>query len=200
MTPPVSTLFIATEAEALWYENSLRPDSKAMGPLSVAGGATSLTSLPATGQITYQGYIEILAGDGTTGANVVSPIDLSLNLAGGAMSGTADNFMGITADENLIQRTVSYQGAIVVSGGSLSSGTGGIAAVGFDIDGTLDSGLDSFGIDGSLVGGLYGADGTGLRARATSTGLDGSMVTTVNGNPGVLGVATVSAVSQPAPP
>ena len=195
--PPVSALFIASDAERSYYENTLRPDATAAGPASVAGGTTPFGTLPATGSISYAGYMDISVGDATASANVTAPTNLTLQLGSGLFDGSATGFMGVAMDETLVQRVVNYAGTIAISGGGISRGVYGNTAVTFNIDGTLDSGLNVFGIDGTLVGSLYDTGGAGLRVRGTNTGLDGSMMTTVDGNPGVVGVATVSARSVP---
>lgn len=197
VTPPPSALFIATEAERLTYQTVFQPAVAAMGPASVAGGATPFANLPTSGILTYQGYLELAIGNANASANVAAPATLDLVLSNMSISGSASGFMGSTMDENLVQQVVNYAGTVTISSGIVTAGGSGNAALSLDIDGSIDSGLNVFTVDGTLVGGLYGANGEGLRARGTNTGLDGSMVTTVDGNPGIIGVGTISALLLP---
>ncbi|SFS20274.1 hypothetical protein [Yoonia litorea] len=196
VTIPASALFLATSEERQFYETTFQSDVTAMGPASVAGGQTAHDNLPAIGTLTYAGYMELLVGDGIASANVAAPATLVLKLEDLSIDGSATGFMGVTADENLIQQVVNYDGTILITNGSISEGLWGNAAVKLDIDGALDSGLNVFTVDGTLVGSLYGANAEGLRVRGTNTGLDGSMITTVDGNTGIIGVGTISALSQ----
>ncbi len=196
--PPPSALFVATPEERTAYLDTIRPAVAAMGPASVQGGVTTNFAAlpPPLGTMTYAGYLEILTGTATIGANVAGSATLTLTLSDLSMTGSATDFVGITKDENLVDQVVNYSGTIAITNGSVTEGPAGNSVVTLDIDGELDSGLNVFDIDGTLVGGLYGAGGEGLRARGTNTGLDGSMVTTVDGAPSLYGVGTISALLQ----
>jgi len=194
--PPIPTaLYVASPTEQTHYEDTFRPALMATGPASVMGGVTTFVSdLPSTGSMDYAGYLELVIASGTASANVAGDATMTLTLSNLSIAGTARNFMGSAIDENLEERLVNYAGEMVISNGQITPGAAGEALVTLDIDGTLESGLHAFGVDGTLVGGLYGSGGEGLRARASSSGLDGSMVTTVDGAPGVVGVGTLSAL------
>ncbi len=153
--------------------------------------------MPDMGSMSYAGYLELLVASAAASANVAGNATMTLSLSDLSITGSAQNFMGTAIDENLEERLVNYAGTILISNGQVKAGGSGQAVVTLDIDGTLDSGLHLFGIDGTLVGGLYGTGGEGMRARGSSTGLDGSMVTTVDGAPGVMGIGTLSALLTP---
>ena len=199
--PTVTALYVASAEEAETYNTSFRPAviSLATDPMW-SGSRMAFANLPDSGSMDYAGFLELVISSATASANVAAPATLTLTLDDLALSGAASGFMGAAFDENLEERLVNYAGTILISNGRVSAGTGGFAAVTLDIDGSLDSGLHIFGVDGTLVGFLYGAEGYGLRARGTSSGLSGSMVTTVDGTPGLLGVGTLSMQVQPTPP
>ena len=199
--PPPSDLFIMSEAERLTYDTTFRPAVVAMRTDAVQGGQYMLfADLPAGGTYTYAGYMELMVALGTAGANVAGPATLTLVLSDLSLTGSATGFQGVALDENLVEQAVNYAGTILISNGHVTSGGANNAGVRLDVDGTLDSGLHLFGIDGTLVGSLYGTDGAGLRVRGTNTSIDGSMVTTVDGAPGQIGSGMISALRQSAAP
>ena len=199
--PPTTALFVATAAEKLDYQTLFKPAVTAMVSSAVVdGNPTMLSILPSGGSVDYLGFIELLIGGSAASANVAAPITLSLGFDSLAMTGSATGFMGTAIDENLEEQLVNYAGTIQISDGLVSVGTGGTAAVSLDVDGSLDSGLHVFGVDGTLVGYLFGPAGEGLRVRGSNTSIDGSMVTTIDGAAGLIGVGTISAMAAPTTP
>jgi len=203
VTPPpfTSELFIATDLERQNYDTIFLPAVSNMATASVAGGVRApFDDLPGTGSMTYDGFMELVIGSSVASANVAGPSTMTLTLSDMAITGSATGFMGTAIDENLEERLVNYAGTIMISNGQVHDNGAGDAGVSLDIDGSLDSGLHVFGVDGTLVGYLYGTDAEGMRARGSNTGIDGSMATTVDGLPGLIGVGTVSATAQPTSP
>lgn len=199
--PPVTALFVASDAERLTYETVFAPAVSATARDSVIGGITTdFPALPTTGSMTYAGYLEIVVGSSVAYANVAAPATVTLTLLDLGITGEATGFMGSALDENLEEQLVNYAGTILISGGNVSEGTFGNAAVMLDIDGTLDSGLHLFSVDGTLTGGLYGVDGEGLRARASTTSIDGSFAAKVDGTAALIGSGTLSALFSSSTP
>lgn len=193
--PVTTALYVASATEQTDYQSTFRPAVIATGQQSVMGGLTmAYADMPVTGSMDYAGYLELLVASGAASANVAGEATLSLFLSDLSITGSAQHFMGSAVDENLEERLVNYAGTILITNGQVTAGASDQALVTLDIDGTLDSGLHLFGVDGTLVGGLYGSGGEGLRARGSNTSLDGSMVTTVDGAPGLVGVGTLSAL------
>ena len=193
--PPVTALFVASDAERLTYETVFAPAVIAMARDSVMGGITTdFPALPTTGSMTYAGYLEIVVGSSVAYANVAAPATLTLTLQDLGITGEATGFMGSALDENLEEQLVNYAGTILIYGGHVREGAFGNAAVTLDIDGTLDSGLHLFSVDGTLIGSLYGLDGEGLRARASTTSIDGSFAAKVDGTAALIGSGTLSAL------
>lgn len=193
--PPLTALYVASDAERLTYETVFAPAVSAMARNPVLDGITTdFAALPTTGSMTYAGYLEIVVGSSIAYANVAAPATLTLSFLDLGITGEATGFMGSALSENLEEKLVNYAGTILISGGQVSENPSGKAAVILDIDGALDSGLHIFSVDGTLTGSLYGLDGEGLRARASTTSIDGSFAAKVDGTAALIGSGTLSAL------
>ena len=198
---PVTALYVATVEDELYYDTTFWPAVTAMRSAAVQDGIrTPMNDLPTSGQLNYAGYMELLIGSTVASANVAGTTALTLTLGNGAIIGSATGFMGPAIDENDIERLVNYDGTILITNGLVTANGSGEAALSVDVDGSLDSGLHVFGVDGTFVGFLYGPGAEGLQARASNTSGDGSMVATVDGGAAQIGVGTISATtSSPTP-
>ena len=199
--PSLTALFVASDAERMAYDSTFLPAVIATASNSVMRGVTTdFSTLPTTGSMTYAGFLEIVVGSSVAYANVAAPASITLTLLDNGIIGEATGFMGSALDENLEERLVNYAGTILITGGQVSDGPLGNAAVSLDIDGSIDSGLHVFNVDGTLIGSLYGLNGEGLRARASTTSIDGDFSATVDGTPALIGSGTLSALVSPTTP
>jgi len=185
-------LNVATAAETAAYYTDLLPDVAAG---AVTGGLTELSMLPVSGLVTYDGYMQLIMGNAVVSANVVGDASLQVNLSDQAILGQATGFLGVAKDEAGFSHVAHYGGVIQVSGGNISIEDD---AISFDIAGELDNGLNTFGVDGTLVGGLYGADAEGLYAIGSYTRVHGDIETAIDGSAGPdnIGIAVVSTLKQ----
>ena len=110
----------------------------------------------------------------------------------------ATGFQGVTTDEYDFTQVAHYGGVVSMSHGFVDQTTGGHYAVGFGVNGVLDNGLNSFAIEGDLIGTLYGTGADGLRAIGSYTNIHGSMVVTIDGvdTPDDIGIGTISVIRQ----
>jgi hypothetical protein len=66
-----------------------------------------------------------------------------------------------------------------------------------DIDGSLDNGVNTFGVDGTLNGYLFGPNAEGLRVTGSHGGLSNDVDATIDGSgPTPLGIATIWALQD----
>lgn len=194
--PPPSPLNIVSAAERMAYYDTLLPDFAAINTMATTGSPTAFGVPAAVGSVTYDGYMQLIMGNATVSANVIGGATLQVNFDGGPVTGTATGFLGVTPDEAMVRQVVSYEGTISISGGGVTAAADGSADVSFQVNGALDNGVSTFGVDGSLVGGFYGDNAEGLYAIGSNTGVHGSMTTTIDGVAGAgnIGIGTVSAI------
>jgi hypothetical protein len=151
----------------------------ALGGLSSYADVTAPANQPPSGSLDYAEYLLIFLGnnDFSVGANVTGEASLSVLLANQSISGEAASFPGKPNDENGSPQVVNYLCTIAITDGSMTQDTNGRAAIAIDIDGTLDDAVNTFVVNNTLSGLLYGANGEGLNARQTGTAMD----STING-------------------
>ena len=200
--PFVSAFNVFEDAARVEYETTIAPDIANVVQTDEIGGFTQLANLPPTGDLTYAGYLNLFVGNGIAGAQINGDASLTVHILERTISGSADNFAGYMLDENNDNRLVDYDGdPVLISFGTLTEGTGGEAVIQFDINGTLNNGVNSFVIDGTMEGNIFGAGGEGLHAYGTSrTSGAGDMASTIDGQPAVYDSATLSALRQEAQP
>ena len=196
--PPSSAYNIVTSEQRAAYHNTILPDFSAVTSAATTGLATPFMTPVTTGSATYDGYMRLIMGNTTVSANVIGNATLLVRFDGGAVNGTATDFLGVTLDEALFQQVVSYDGTIGISGGGVTVGTDGSADVSFDVDGQLINGVNTFAVDGALVGGFNGDGADGLYAIGSNSNLHGTMQVTIDGiaGPGNIGIGTVSGIRQ----
>ena len=151
----------------------------AFGGLSSYADITAPANQPPSGSLDYAGYLQIFLGnnDFSVGANVTGEASLSVLLASQTISGQATGFLGKPNDENGSPQVVSYLGTIAITNGAMTQDANGKAAVTLDIDGTLDDAVNTFVVNNTLSGWVYGTNGEGLNARQTGAAMD----STING-------------------
>lgn len=186
---------IASGEESSAYFDDLLPDVAAVRAAAVAGGVTDLSMLPATGSVAYEGYMQLIMGNAAVSANVVGAANLQVNLANETILGQATGFLGVAKDNAGFNHVAHYGGVIQISGGDVALPDDSVS---IQINGALDNGLNNFDIDGTLIGGLYGADAEGLYAIGSNTGVHGDVETVIDGaaGPDNIGIAVVSALKQ----
>lgn len=196
--PAPSPLNIVTPEERAAYYDTFLPTFSAVNTAATEGGATAFDAPAVMGSVTYDGYMQLIMGNATVAANVIGEAVLQVGFDGGPVVGLATGFLGVTTDEAMLRQVVKYEGTINMSGGGVTAGADGSADIAFQVDGNLDNGVNTFSVNGSLVGGFYGEGAEGLYAIGSNTGIHGSMTTTIDGiaGPGNIGVGTVSAIRQ----
>ena len=168
------------------------------GGVTPMSGLLSSSNIPPSGNLDYEGYLILLVGntDAAVGASITGETMMSVGVIDRTVSGSATGFLGKPPDENGVPQVVSYEGTIDFLSGTLTEGPGGEAAVSFRISGTLDDAVNTFVIDNTLSGTLFGPEGAGLNARQ----IIGGSNSTVNGAVASYDQATLRGVLQPAPP
>ncbi|MEO1639414.1 MAG: hypothetical protein AAFU41_09240 [Pseudomonadota bacterium] len=190
-----SLLNIASDAERTYFYGDFQTEIDAVQLASTMGGPTSLSNVPASGATSYAGVMEMLIGNSMVNASVTGHATMTVTLTAGLTTGTVTDFMGVAMDEAMVSQVVNYEGTVTLSGGAVTAGPGNLAAMSIDIDGSIDSGLDTFGINGTLHGYLYGQNAEGLRVTGSHAGIRDDLDGTVNGSgPVDLAVATIWAV------
>ena len=194
--PPPSPLNIVTAAERTAYYSTLLPTFSAVNMAATSGDVTPLGATVAMGSVTYEGYMQLIMGNASVSANVIGDAALQVSFDGGPVIGAADGFLGVTPDEAMVRQVVRYDGVINISGGQVTAGADSSADINFQVDGTLNNGVNTFAVDGTLEGGFFGDEAEGLYAIGSYTGVHGSMDTTIDGVAGLgnIGIGTVSAV------
>jgi hypothetical protein len=163
---------------------------------------TAPANQPPSGSLDYAEYFLIFLGnnDFSIGANVTGEASSSVLFANHSISREATNFLGRPNDENGTPQVVCYLGTIAITDGSLTQDANGkaaaAAAAAFDIVGTLDYAVNTFVINNTLIGVLYGKNGEGLNARQTGMTTD----STINGGHASYDQATLRAQLVPATP
>ena len=187
---PINT---ATATETAFYFNELLPDFAAVQTAATAGDIADLSTLPA-GSVTYDGHMLLLMGNATVSANVIGDTSLQVNIASNVITGQATDFLGVATDNAGFDHVAHYDGLVAISNGDISIVDDTLA---FDIDGSLDNGLNTFSVEGTLIGELYN-DGTGLNAIGSQTGIHGSVTAKIDGinTPQTIATAVVSAVKE----
>ncbi len=196
--PPVITDLNVLIAVELAGYNGFLDDFDQVRVAATAGAPTDFATQPATGNVTYAGYMQLIMGNATVSANVVGDATLQVSLATETVSGVADGFMGIARDELGTNRAAHYEGVVTITDGVVIDNSTGMDTLGFGIDGALDNGLNRFDVSGNLVGTLYGANADGLYAIGSNTGVHGDMDVTIDGldTPNDIAIATVSALKD----
>ncbi len=196
-SPVVTDLNVLTAAELAGYRDFLS-DFDQVRVAATDGSPEEFAAQPATGIVTYAGYMQLIMGNTTVSANVVGDTSLQVNLASETVTGSADGFIGVARDEFGTNRAAHYDGMITIANGVVVDNAAGTDTLGFGIDGTLDNGLNRFDISGNLVGTLYGSGAEGLHAIGSNTGVHGDMDVTIDGldTPNEIAIATVSALKQ----
>lgn len=196
--PPSSAYNIVTPEQRIAYYDTVLPDFSAVTSAANTGQPTPFMAPVTTGSATYDGYMRLIMGNPTVSANVIGNATLLVRFDGGAVNGTATDFLGVTLDEAFFQQVVSYDGTIGISGGGVTVGADGFADISFDVDGQLNNGVNTFAVDGTLVGGFNGDGAEGLYAIGSNTNLHGTMQVTIDGiaGPSNIGIGTVSGIRQ----
>lgn len=196
--PFVSAFNVFEAAAAMEYEANILPDIAFVVDADEVGGITQIANLPASGDLTYQGYLFLFVGNGAAAAQINGDATLTVRTFERTISGFSDNFTGYTPDKNNDMQLVDYDGApVTISAGTLTENGSGEAVVSLDIDGLLNNGVNSFVIDGTLEGNIFGASGEGLHAYGTSrTSGAGDMNSTIDGQPALFDSATLSTLRQ----
>lgn len=193
--PLESALNIATAAESAAYYDTLLPDFSAVRDAAMAPDATIFATMPTLGTVTYSGYMNLIMANTSASANVTGEATLTASFGTGAISGSATDFLGATTDEYDSPQVAHYTGTVAISNGSIFAGTDGTTDLDMDISGTLDNGLNVFEIEGNLEGGFNGPNAEGLTGLGSNTGIHGSVSATIDGAPGTIASANISAVS-----
>lgn len=114
---------------------------------------SAMTDLPTSGSATYTGFAQIISDRSvipTTSTELVGRATLEVGFAGtGSMTGTVDDF-----DD----QGTEYGGSLAVSNGVITTDANGPLVRG-DINGTLTNGGTSYGVNGKISGGFFGATG-----------------------------------------
>ncbi len=179
------------------FSNPVFTDA-ALGGLSSYADITAAANQPTSGTLDYAGYLLIFLGnnDFSVGANVTGEATMSVLLSNQSISGQAINFLGKPNDENGTPQVVSYLGTVDIANGSMTQDGNGRAAITLDIDGTLDDAVNTFVVNNTLSGWLYGTNGDGLNARQTGTAMD----STINGGAASYDQATLRGLLVPPTP
>lgn len=193
--PAPSPLNIVTPNQRAAYYDTLLPAFSDMNAAATMGGATPFAAPAVAGSVTYDGYMQLIMGNATVAANVIGEASLQVDFAGGPITGSATAFLGVTPDEAMVRQVVSYEGTIDIFGGGVTEGADGSADINFQVDGLLDNGVNTFAVDGSLIGGFNGSNAEGLYAIGSNSGVHGLMDTVIDGVAGSanVGIGTVSA-------
>ena len=178
--PPVISLNFATDAERAYYQGDFASSFANVRDNAQIDGVSRIADLPAPGTSNYGGFMEILFFSSPS-ANVRGEATLNVDMQTGATNGNVTGFMGSVLDETMTNQLVNYEGDVTLSGGSLTAVGPGAAGLSMSIDGTLNNGLQSFGVTGELDGYLFGSTGEGLVVSGRSNPLNDDIVTTVDG-------------------
>ena len=190
-----SPLNIVTAQERAEYYGSFRTAFATVRDTAQDGGLTQFSNLPDPGDSTYDGYMNLVFIT-SPGANILGEATLAVDLQTGVTSGNATGFLGVIRDDAMIDQVVSYEGNITLSGGNLTAASNGAAGFDLQIDGELDNGLHTFGVDGQLNGYLFGADADGLRVIGSSSALNDDINLIIDGTEVVEGNAAIWALKQ----
>lgn len=197
VTPAPILLNIVTEEERILYLGSFLSDFAMVRDTAILGGLTPFDPAPPAGAVSYDGYMQLLIGNAAVSANVIGDATLLVDLSGGPVTGSATGFLGMTLDSAMMNQVVSYEGVVAITGGGVTEGGTGGSAISFGIDGALDNGQNTFGINGTLSGYLFGAEGSGLRATGSQGGISDDIDATIDGSgPVPVGIATVWALKE----
>jgi len=193
-----SPLNIVSEAERVAYYDTFLPAFSAVNDAATNGLPTAFDSATVTGTVTYDGYMQLIMGNATVAANVIGDASLEVRFDGGPITGAATGFLGVTTDEAMVRQVVAYEGTIDIFGGGVVEGDDGSTDITFEVDGALDNGVNTFAVDGDMIGGFYGDGAEGLYAIGSNTGVHGTMGTEIDGVSGAgnVGIGTISAIRQ----
>ncbi|MEL6681372.1 MAG: hypothetical protein AAFQ09_01860 [Pseudomonadota bacterium] len=193
---PPSPLNIVTPEQRTAYYDLLLPNFSTVNSSATTGAATPFAAPAVTGSVTYDGYMQLIMGNATIAANVIGTTSVQVSFDGGPVTGSAGNFLGVTPDEAMVRQVVAYEGTVDIFGGGVTEGQDGSTDISFQIDGALDNGVNTFAIDGTLVGGFYGSEAEGLYVIGSNTGVHGNINIAIDGasGTGTLGIGTVSAI------
>ncbi|MDX8354586.1 hypothetical protein SLH47_19640 [Cognatiyoonia sp. IB215182] len=196
--PVVSPLNIVSEAERTAYYDTFLPDFSAVNAAATTGLPTAFDAAAVSGTVTYDGYMQLIMGNATVAANVIGDATLEVRFDGGPVTGSATGFLGVAPDEAMVRQVVAYEGTIDIFGGGVVEGDDGSTDITFEVDGQLDNGVNTFAVEGDLIGGFYGDGAEGLYAIGSNTGVHGTMTTEIDGlsGPGNVGIGTLSAIRQ----
>ena len=126
-----------------------RIDANADLASEVAGLPTATAAeVPVTGSATYDGYATVVIDTDVAETSLVGDATLVADFAGDTIEGTLDDFVG-TVDGGAIR---DYDDSLAVSDGDLRVATA--AGFGADVNGVLEGGGDTIGVDGSIFGNL----------------------------------------------
>lgn len=174
-TPEPSPLHIASAEDAFAYLDVIDSLFPPLRDTMNARGLSDYADIHTLGSMQYEGYMNLVFIV-TPAANVMGNASFSVDLDSGETFGNADGFVGVVMDDQGNQQYVDYLGDIAISGGSLD-------ASGYDlqIDGTLENGLNAFGVTGQLNGYLFGPNADGLRVVGSKGFFSDDITMTVDG-------------------
>lgn len=178
--PDTSPFYLATAAEAAAYQNLIEYTFPDLRDTMLARGLTPYDAAITYGDVTYEGYMNLVFA-AATAANVLGDASLSVDLASGATTGEATNFMGTVLDDAGATQYVHYLGDVAISNGLLLEAADDAAYYRVEIDGTLENGVNTFGVNGQLDGYIFGDDGDALRVIGTKSFFDDDITLTVDG-------------------
>ncbi len=192
---PTSPFNLVTAEESAYFQGAFQDDFAFVRDTARVGGTATLADLPGSGVVSYDGFMAI-SFFSSLAANIRGEATLTVDMATGATGGGATGFMGAVFDETtMTSPIVHYEGDITFSGGSLTAGSNGAAALDIQIDGAFNNGVQDLSITGHIDGYVYGPGGEGVFASGSNFIAPKDITTVVDGTE-VNGVATLWALKQ----
>ena len=138
-----------------------------------------------SGDLNYAGYMQVLVSNGNATGNALGEFTMTVDLGTLDVSGEANNFIGSANTGNgQSSAFVRYDGTITASNGTAVPEVTNEDLIRFDVDGTLENGVNTFGVTGNVTAGIFGDDAEGIIAFGNNSSTFpnvGQIATTVDG-------------------
>lgn len=140
-----------------------------------------------SGSANYAGFLDLTVSDVGVSTRTIGEMTLEIDLTTGALSGVADAFVGSAQATNGERSSfVHYDGTINASNGTIKTVENQVPLIDFEIDGTLNNGVNTFSVTGNMVGAPLGDTGEGFGAvafKSDSLETVGQISSTIDGQP-----------------
>ena len=179
--PPVTSPFhIASPEDAQAYQNLVNFIFAPLRDTMSARGLSDYDNVITHGSVQFDGYMNLVFV-ATPVTNLMGDATLSVDLATGAASGLATGFMGVVLDDEGASQYVDYLGDVTISDGTLNQTIQNTAEYTLQIDGTLENGVSTYGVNGNLNGYIFGDNADALRVIGMQNFFNDDITMTVDG-------------------